>query len=231
MSAARDAADWIGFRPRFLEGIDPRELNSILETAAQLQFSAKSVVIHQGEPASRLFLLTEGSARYFYLTAQGRKILLPWILPGEIFGASALFMQKASSYLASTEIVKDSYVLAWERTKIRSLAERYPRLLENALSFASYYLNWALTAHISLACHSAGLRLAQTLVDLSRAIGHNTPGGVELHVTNEELANAANVTLFTVSRRMSEWHRRGALVKHYKKILLLSPERLFSPKV
>ena len=231
MGAARDAAVWIGVRPQFLEGFDSRELKSIVGTAAQLQYSAKSAVISQGDPASRLFLLTEGSARYFYLKQQGRKILLPWILPGEIFGAGALFLHRASSYLVSAEIVKDSCVLAWERTKIWSLAGRHPRLLENALSIASYYLNWALTAHIGLACHNAQLRLAQTLVDLARAIGHKTSGGVELHVTNEELANAANVTLFTVSRLMSEWHRRGALVKYYKKVLLRSPERLFSPKV
>ena len=231
MGAAKDADAWIGVRPQFLGGFDSRELKSIVGTAAQLQYSAKSVVISQGDPASRLFLLTEGRARYFYLTQQGRKILLPWILPGEVFGAGALFLHRASSYLVSAEIVKDSCVLAWERTKLWSLAERYPRLLENALSIASYYLTWALTAHIGLACHSARLRLAQTLVDLARAIGHKTPGGVELHVTNEELANAANVTVFTVSRLMSEWHRRGALVKYYKKVLLRSPERLFSPKV
>jgi CRP/FNR family transcriptional regulator, nitrogen oxide reductase regulator len=231
MSVPGDAAVWTGFRPRFLEGIGSRELKLILGTGARLQFSAKSVAINQGESASRLFLLTEGSARYFYITPDGRKILLPWILPGEIFGAVAFFMQRASTYLVSTEILRDSWVLAWERTKIRNLAGRYPRLLENALSVASHYLNWALTAHIGLASHSARLRLAQTLVDLARAIGHKTPGGVELHVTNEEFANAANVTLFTESRLMSEWHRDGVLVKHYKKVLLRSPELLFSHKV
>jgi CRP-like cAMP-binding protein len=62
----------------------------------------------------------------------------------------------------------------------------------------------------------------------SRAtIGQEAPGGVALQITNEELANAANVTAFTASRLMSQWRRDRALVKRRGKVLLRSPERLF----
>jgi len=49
---------------------------------------------------------------------------------------------------------------------------------------------------------------------------------MELDVTNEELAEAANVTPFTASRLISQWQRRGALVKTRGKILLQSPGNL-----
>jgi CRP-like cAMP-binding protein len=49
---------------------------------------------------------------------------------------------------------------------------------------------------------------------------------VELDVTNEELAQAANVTHFTASRLLSHWQGQGALVKSRGKILLLSPANL-----
>jgi len=39
------------------------------------------------------------------------------------------------------------------------------------------------------------------------------PDGVEFDVTNEDLARAANVTIFTVCRLMSEWQRTGGVVK------------------
>lgn len=131
----------------------------------------------------------------------------------------------------STEIVEDSRALSWERTTIRRLVESYPRLLDNALLFAFDYINWFLSAHIGLACHSARLRLAQTLVDMARAVGRKGSAGVELHATNGELANTANVTVFTASRLLSEWHRSGALVKSRDKIQLCHPDRLFSRKV
>jgi len=116
-------------------------------------------------------------------------------------------------------------VLVWERPTIRGLIAQHPRLLENALVTASDYLAWHLVAHIGLACHTARQRVAQVLVTLARTVGEKAPGGIALRITNEELANAANVT-FTASRLISAWQRNRALVKRRGKVLLLSPERL-----
>ena len=82
-------------------------------------------------------------------------------------------------------------------------------------------------SHIGLVCYTGRQRVAQVLVTLARTIGQETRGGVALHLTNEELANAANVTPFAVSRLISQWQRDRALVKRRGKVLLLSPERLF----
>jgi CRP-like cAMP-binding protein len=100
-------------------------------------------------------------------------------------------------------------------------------LLENALLTASDYVAWQLTSHIGLACHTVRQRAAQVLMTLARTIGKETSSGVELQITNEELANAASITSFTASRLMSKWQRDRALVKRRGKVLLRSPERLF----
>ena len=145
---------------------------------------------------------------------------------GRCFWRSAV-LSRPSSYLFSTETVTDSSVLVWDRRTIRGIVERYPRLLENALLTASDFLTWHLTSYIGLACYTARRRVAQVLVTLSRTIGQKVPGGIEVRITNEELANAANVTPFTASRLMSEWQRDRALVKRRGAIVLRSPERLF----
>jgi CRP-like cAMP-binding protein len=59
------------------------------------------------------------------------------------------------------------------------------------------------------------------------SIGQEVAGGIELDVTNEELAHAANITPYTTSRLVSEWQRSGAIRKYRGKILLCSPKRLF----
>ena len=92
---------------------------------------------------------------------------------------------------------------------------------------ASDYLGWYLTSHIGLVCHTARQRVAQVLVTLSRTVGEAVPGGIALRITNEELANAANVTPFTASRLISEWQRNRSLVKRRGNVLLLSPKRLY----
>jgi len=67
-------------------------------------------------------------------------------------------------------------------------------------------------SHISLASHTVRQRVAQVLITLARTIGQETRGGVALLLTNEELANAVNVTPFTVSRLISQWQRDRFLV-------------------
>jgi len=209
-----------------LEGLSKLDQNSILAAASYRRFSGQSVVASQGEPADQLFLLIKGSARYFFITPEGRKVYLLWLLPGEIFGGASL-LARPTDLLVSTETVKDSYVLVWERKTIRNLATRYPRLLENGLAIATDYLTWYLASHLGLLCHTARQRLAHVLVSLSNGMGRKSPNGIQLDITNEQLANTANITLFTASRLLSEWQRGGAVAKSRGRVVLLRPERLF----
>lgn len=213
-------------KPRFLEGLAQVEINTIVSAAKQRRYLANSVIVNQAHPADHLFLLTSGRARYFYVTPDGRKTILFWLPPGEIFGGAALLSQPAD-YLLSTEAVKPSSILVWDRATIRALVARYPRLADNALWTMFDYRVAYRAIHVSMTCDSARQRLARVLADLATGIGQKVPGGVELDVRNEELANEANVTPFTASRMLGEWQRQGVLRKSRGKILLRSPERLF----
>ena len=225
LNVASLAADPL--RIRLLEGLSREERNSILEAASYRRLSRHTVVTNQEERANHLFLLLKGSARYFFIAPGGQKIYLLWLASGEIFGGATL-LPEPSFFLVGTEIVRDSSALVWQRNTIRSLAARYPKLLENGLTIANDYLTWYLASHLSLVCHTARQRLAHVLVSLSSGIGKKRPEGVDLEITNEQLANTANITLFTASRLMSEWQRSGALAKTRGRVLLRHPEQLLS---
>jgi CRP-like cAMP-binding protein len=166
--------------------------------------------------------LTKGRARFFSITEEGQKLILLWLPPGEIFGGRAL-LPVPSSYLASAEAVKESWALVWDRNTIRGLAARYSRLLDNTLSIASEYFAEHLESYLSLTRHNARQRLVHVLTTIAPSIGRRVSDGVELDVTNEELANTANVTLFTASRLLSEWQRSGDVLKSRGKLLIRCP--------
>jgi CRP-like cAMP-binding protein len=210
---------------RFFEGLASQELEAVRLAATERRYRASSVITSQGNPADHLYLLTSGRARYFYITKSGRKTLLLWLTPGEILG-TATILSRPSEYLMSAEAIKDSSFLVWDRAVIRDLAVKYPRLLENALIWASNYLGWYLADHVALVCETARERLAQVLIQLAGVIGQKTPEGVEFDVSNEELASAANITSFTASRLLSEWRINRTVIKRRGKILLRSPEQL-----
>jgi CRP-like cAMP-binding protein len=225
MSFSEPATVAASVRSRFLEGFSPLDRKVILAAARQRHFLPNSVVVNQGNPADHLFLLTKGRARFFFNTPGGKKVILLWLTPGEIFGGSAL-MSNPSWYLVSTETVKDSSMLVWDRATLRNLASRYPRLLENALPIAYDYLAWYVADHVALIGRTARQRLARVLVCLAQTIGKRVSDGYEFDVTNEELSAAANVTPFTASRLLSGWQSDGAVSKSRGKVLLRSPERL-----
>ena len=225
MPVLKPATAPVNLKSRFLGGLSPLDLKVILAAARPRQFTSNSVVANQGNPADHLFLLTKGRARFFFNTQEGKKVILLWLTPGEVFGASAL-LSTPSWYLVSTETLKDSSMLVWDRATLRNLAGRYPRLLENALLIAYDYLAWYVADHVALVSHTARQRLANLLVCLAQTIGEEVSSGFEFDATNEELAAAANVTAFTASRLLSEWQNKGAVLKNRGKVLLRSPERL-----
>jgi len=215
-------------RPRFLSGIPKAQLDSVLSVAKHRRFRASSVIINEQDPAERVFLLTSGHGRHFVITSDGRKILLHWLTAGQIFGGAAI-LNIPFQYLASTEVLSDSCALVWDRLTIRELVTKIPSLLDNALSIAvTENIVWSAAANVSLSSNDAHGRVAHLLVSLASAIGEATHDGVVIKVLNEDLAEGANVTPFTVSRCLKNWERAGIVAKRRGKILLRKPELLLA---
>ena len=211
---------------KFVENLDTVDVRTVSAAATTRRYSSHAIIYEQGGPALEFFLLTSGRARYFSVTPDGHKMILHWLVPGNVLGTATL-LQSASSYRMSAETVKESSLLVWNRAKIRALLERYPRLSHNALSIAAGYLDLYIAAHAALVSDTAERRLANVLAHLADTIGTSVVDGRELQVTNEELASAANITPFTASRLLSQWQASHAVTKRRGKVVLHSPERLF----
>ena len=212
---------------KLFRNLPASEIEHILSAARTRSFSRNTIITQQAEPAEQLFLLWRGRTRYFFETRSGKKLLLRWIIPGQAFGISTLFAG-SSGYLVSVEAVQDSIALTWTESTIRGLAKRFPLLLENALRISSDYLSWYVTAHAGLTSQTASERLANVLVGLAEVEGRDFPPGVELDVTNEELASAANISPYTASRALSKWQEDGIIRRRRGKVVLRAPQRLFS---
>jgi CRP-like cAMP-binding protein len=213
-------------RTELLRGLTPPEVDLVLRSATRRNYRAKSVIYRQKDPGQRLMLLREGRARFFYETDNGKKLILRWILPGDVLGLGGLDSQ-ITHYLVGAEAVQDCTVFVWASPDIRALARRMAQLLENALHISTNYLSWYIAAHAALSSQTARERLAHILFVQSVSHGRKVAGGTELKATNEELADAANITPYTTSRLMSEWEKRGLIHKGRGKVTLCGPESLF----
>jgi len=212
-------------RWQLLEGLDPADARVVLAAATTRRLPPRVTIYEQSQLASSVFSLSTGRARYFIISPDGRKIMLHWLVPGDTLGLVAI-LQRSTHYRVSAETVRESSFLVWTRETMQSLADEYPRLLQNALTVSVGYLDLYIAAHLALVSNNARQRLASVLVRLTDSIGHEVSDGVELEVTNEELASAASITLFTASRILSQWQAEHALTKRRGRIILHSPKAL-----
>ena len=191
---------------------------------------SRSIIYEQGWPASEFFLLTTGRARYFSSLQTAARCCCT----GSFRVTSSAwprYCRTPSTYRVSAETVKDSSMLIWDRPT-HAGAPR-PVSAPSSQCVGSRRL-------VSGSCTSPRTpRWSPKLLgSASRRAGQarsgdwaRSVGGVELQVTNEELASAANITLFTASRILSEWQARTCSTKRRGRIILHLPERLFKTAV
>ena len=214
-----------GFKSAFLDGLPSADLATIVAAARERKCHKGQILYQADDPAKTVFLLVTGRAQGYVVTDQGERLLLGWFVPGDMLGLNALVL-KASLYLVYSEMAKDGYVLVWDRDTILELVQRFRPLLTNALGIAAGYVAQALAMQVSLTTQNAEKKLSQVLLDLSGSIGQIVPRGVEIEISNEDLAGMARVNFSTASRLLNEWQRKGLLTKSRGKIVLRSPELL-----
>jgi len=225
VSAASATALPPGFRSSLFEGLTHTEIEAVVAAGGQRRIFSNQVLQQEGDPATHLFLLVTGRAAFYKHTSDGRKLFLQWIVPGDTFGLSTL---QRVPYLTTVQAVREGSVLVWDRDSARALVRQHPRLRENVYSAMTCYLAALIDALVARTSQTAQQRLARMLVESARQIGRARHDGIEFDLTNERLAEMADVSLFTASHQLSEWQSRGILTKSRGKILLRSPEHLVS---
>ena len=208
-------------------GFGSDETRVILAGAVRRKFEKSQIIINTDEPATRLFLVKTGCVDFYVLSEDGREILLRRLLPGNVFGVAA-FLSEPMGYFGTAKAVCEGETLIWEHQVIRQLATRYPKLAENALRTALRYLALYVKRHIRLVSNTAQERLAYALSSLGSRAGRALPSGLEVEVKNEDLASFADVGIFTTSRLLNDWERKGIVEKTRGKVLIRSPEKLLA---
>jgi CRP/FNR family transcriptional regulator, nitrogen oxide reductase regulator len=227
VGAASSAALPRGFHSRLLQGLTPSEIGAVLALAKQQRISPNEVLRNEGDTAIHLSLMVRGFAAFYKITADGRKLFLRWIAPGDAFGLAAL-LQIQQPYLMSVHAMSEGRLFAWDRMSAQALASQIPRLRENAYTIVGDYLASLIDALAARASLNAQQRIARVLVESARQTGRAGSRDIELALTNEQVAQMADVTLFTVSRQLNKWQSQGILKKGRRKILLRAPNRLGS---
>ena len=206
-------------------GLSKDNIANIMGSAVLRGVGKGRTIIRSGGPALHLFMIKTGSVNFYRLTPDGREVLLIRLSPGETFGIGTL-LEQPIAYIGSAETVQETELYSWEHPWICRCVAECPTLGLNALRITLEYIRLYSDRHLALVSDSAEHRLSRTLGLLGVRTGRHHPKGLEVLITNENLASLADVGYFTASRILNKWQNTGALEKSRGKVVIRCPEKL-----
>lgn len=130
-------------------------------------------------------------------------------------------------YIGTAESVCKSEIHVWGQACVRRFVAMHLRLAQNTLRIALEYIRLYCGRHMAFVTAKAQDRLARTLSRLSR-IGETGPRGIEIPISNKDLASLSDIGLYTVSRLLKKLERNGAVEKKRGQVLIRCAEKMLA---
>ena len=221
---------------RLFQGFAMEEAERILAAGTTRVLQRGQVLFREGEPATALYLTESGRIKLTQLTTDGQEVIMRYLAPGDAFAAVALFDR--STYPVTARATERTRLRAWSREILPGLVRDHPRFEANLLRIVSSHTREALSRLRELATETAAQRLARTLLRLGQQIGtpdpagppnpDNSPDGAILieRINQQDLAEVAGTSVYTVSRTLAEWQERGIVEAGRQRLRIRDPQGL-----
>lgn len=206
---------------RPFDGLSNAALDEIARHAKLRRVAPGEAVFEQGEPAGRFFLVAEGRMKVTMLTADGKQVLVRLIGAGDFCGLALALARP--DYPASCRAAVPSLLVGWPMGYWRTLLETHPAVALRATQALGRHIADVHGRMAELATEEVERRVAHAVLRLARTAGQPGEGGVvvDFPITRQDLAEMAGTTLYSVSRIVSAWGRRG-IVRRARARLVVS---------
>ena len=129
-----------------------------------MPFGRNAEVYGEGEPADYVYKVLAGAIRSYKILSDGRRQIVGFYLPGDVFGLSC-----EDEHSCSAEAVADSQVQVVRRSTLLRVAERDADVAKALWSFTAAELKRS-QEHGLLLIKSAQERIAAFLLDMARRL-------------------------------------------------------------
>ncbi len=179
----------------------------------------------QGDPAEYLYVLMAGQVKLMQSNPAGQQVNLRTIYPWQMFGALGAVRAQAI-YPASAQALEDSTALAIKSSLLHEMMATRPYLSFDLMNLMTAYIQEMQARYRELATERVEQRIARALLRLTASSGQRVDEGIELEFTRQDLAEISGTTLYTVSRVLSDWERRGLVKAGRERVRITQPHGL-----
>ena len=201
------------------------DLNLIVEKSILRSIEEDSFFFFQGDTAKYAYVLITGMVKLVQSNPAGQQVNLRTIKEWEMFAALGAIRPDAT-YPVAAQALEPSSALAIESDLLREMMQTRPYLNFGLMQLMTGYIQEMQNRYRELATEKVERRLALTILRLASQIGIKSGESVELPLSQQDIAEATGSTIFTVSRTLSEWEKRGLIETGRGRIVMLNPHGL-----
>lgn len=212
------------------------DLDLILKNSITRSIEEGSFFFMQGDEANYLYILTSGQVKLMQSNPNGQQVNLRTIYPWQMFGALGATRGDNATYPATAQALENSTALAIPSSFLRSLMETRPYLSFDLMNLMTTYIQEMQARYRELATERVEQRVANALIRLvgqsgikrrpEPVEGSDKEAGIELSLSRQDVAEMTGTTLYTVSRLLSEWERKGIIKTGRERITFINPHEL-----
>ncbi|MDX3810128.1 Crp/Fnr family transcriptional regulator [Bosea thiooxidans] len=196
------------------------EQHALAAAASLRSLQANEAVFVHGEPATDLCLVLSGRVK---LTQSGwarDPVILRIVHPGEFLELGRSL--RPSRHGATATALCGAVLAVWPTQVWRSLVREMPAIMTCLAQLLEQELSDAQGRFVEIASLDVPRRIAHALLRLVNQAGRKEAAGIRIDfpLSQQDLAALTGTTLFTVSRILTRWERRGLLAGGRRTLLV-----------
>jgi CRP/FNR family nitrogen fixation transcriptional regulator len=170
----------------------------------RMHFDRNAEIFGEDEPSDYVYRVVSGAVRTMRFTEDGRRQILGFHLPGDIFG-----IETGGQHTLSAEAVTGCEIIMVRRSCLENAVNQDMGAARALLALTSAQLSDARAHALVLGRKGAGERVAAFLLQLANRCVSKCE--LDLPMSRADIADYLGLTIETVSRAFSEFERQRAI--------------------
>lgn len=211
-------------RTRLFRGLSSATIKQVSALSTRRSYRNGAIVFSQADPGDALYGVVTGKIRISASSPSGREMFLNIMEPGDTFGEIALLDGRSRTATASATAPSELIIIT--RDHFLELLEREPKLVSHVVQLLCERIRWTSGLAEETALLSVPERLARRLLSLGRLHGRETPNGIELSISQEDVARFLGLSRQVVNQYLQNWKTSKLLTLGRGKIVIIDEPAL-----
>lgn len=211
-------------RMRLFANVSEADLYALASHLRHRSYRKGEVIFHQEDPPGSLFFLKKGVVKIQLASADGKRITIAWVRPGNIFGTISSVNDRPRPETAIA--MEASEALLLQREHFQAFLRQHPESAMVMIEMLAERWQSALNLLQNVAFLDVPGRLAYVLLNFPGRRGADDPPDYMGAPSQTELASLIGATRESVNKWLQNFAHQGLVECEGKKIHILDAEGL-----